>query len=121
MLFRSVLVSDAHGDRTWGHQTAHVGRQYLANLGKTASGVVSVTRRWADARVDYPLDDEPSTPQHHFAQGKADPAFRTKLPIAGALVTAAVAAAVPCRAVVAASFSGADAGGCQRLHTLRVG
>ncbi len=118
---QGVLVIDEHGDRTWGHQTAHVGRQYLANLGKTDSGVVAVTSLWADARVSYPLDDEPYTPKHHFATGKADPAFRTTLPIAGALVTAAVAAAVPFRAVVADSFSGEDAGFCQRLHALRVG
>ena len=61
-----------------------------------------MTRLWADARVYSPLDDEPYTPKHHFAQGKADPACRTKLPIAGVLVTLAVAAAVSFRAVVAA-------------------
>lgn len=116
-----ALVIDEHGDRKWGHKTAHVGRQYLANLGKTDSGVVSVTSLWADARVYYPLDYEPYTPKHHFAKGKADPAFRTKLQIAGELVAAAVAAALPFRAVVADSFYGEDAGFCQRLHALRVG
>jgi len=118
---QGVLVIDEHGDRKWGHKTAHVGRQYLANLGKTDSGVVSVTSLWADARVYYPLDYEPYTPKHHFAQGKADPAFRTKLQIAGELVTAAVAAAVPFRAVVADSFYGEDAGFRRRLHELQVG
>jgi SRSO17 transposase len=38
-----VLVIDETGDRKDGHSTAHVGRQYLANLGKIAKGVVSVT------------------------------------------------------------------------------
>jgi SRSO17 transposase len=118
---QGVLVIDEHGDRKWGHKTAHVGRQYLANLGKTDSGVVSVTSLWADARVYYPLEYEPYTPKHHFAKGKADPAFRTKLQIAGELVTAAVAAGVPFRAVVADSFYGEDAGFCQRLHALQVG
>jgi SRSO17 transposase len=118
---QGVLVIDEHGDRKWGHQTAHVGRQYLANLGKTDSGVVSVTSLWADARVYYPLDYEPYTPKHHFAAGKADPAFRTKLQIAGELVAAAVAAEVPFRAVVADSFYGEDGGFRQRLHALRVG
>ncbi len=118
---QGVLVIDEHGDRKWGHKTAHVGRQYLANLGKTDSGVVSVTSLWADARVYYPLDYEPYTPKHHFAKGKADPAFRTKLQIAGELVTAAVAAAVPFRAVVADSFYGLDAGFLRRLHELLVG
>ncbi len=118
---QGVLVIDEHGDRKWGHKTAHVGRQYLANLGKTDSGVVAVTSLWADARVYYPLDYEPYTPKHHCAKGKADSAFRTKLPIAGELVAAAVAAGVPFRAVVADSFYGEDAGFCQRLHALRVG
>src|SRR3712207_7647089 len=35
-----VLVIDEHGDRKWGKKTAHVGRQWLANIGKTESGVV---------------------------------------------------------------------------------
>ena len=118
---QGVLVIDEHGDRKWGHKTAHVGRQYLANLGKTDSGVVSVTSLWADARVYYPLDYEPYTPKHHFALGKADPAFRTKLQIAGELVAAAVAADLPFRAVVADSFYGEDGGFRRRLHELQVG
>jgi SRSO17 transposase len=118
---RGVLVIDEHGDRKWGRKTAHIGRQYLANLGKTDSGVVSVTSLWADERVYWPVDYEPYTPQHHFARGKADPAFRTKLAIAGELVTSAVAGGLPFRAVVADSFYGEDAGFRQRLHELAVG
>ena len=118
---RGVLVIDEHGDRKWGRKTAHVGRQYLANLGKTDSGVVSVTSLWADETVYWPVDYEPYTPQHHFAKGKADPAFRTKLAIAGELVTAAVADDLPFRAVVADSFYGEDAGFRRTLHELRVG
>jgi len=117
---RGVLVIDEHGDRKWGRKTAHVGRQYLANLGKTDSGVVSVTSLWADARVYWPVDCEPYTPKHHFATGKADPAFRTKLAIAGELVAAAVADGLPFRAVVADSFYGEDAGFRQRLRELQV-
>jgi SRSO17 transposase len=52
---QGVLVIDAHGDRTWGHKTAHVGRQYLATSGKTDNGVVSVRTLWADESVYYPL------------------------------------------------------------------
>src|SRR5512142_2164391 len=74
-----VLVIDETGDRKDGHHTAHVGRQYLANLGKIDHGVVSVTSLWADERMYYPLDVEPYTPAHHFAKGKKDPHFRTKL------------------------------------------
>jgi len=103
-----VLVIDEHGDRKWGTKTAHVGRQYLANLGKTDNGVVSVSSLWADEGLYYPLHYEPYTPAHHFARGKADPQFRTKRQIAGELVGRAVASGVPCRAVVAASFYGED-------------
>jgi SRSO17 transposase len=116
-----VLVIDEHGDRKWGTKTAHVGRQYLANLGKTDNGVVSVTSLWADERVYWPVHVEPYTPAHHFAQGKADPGFRTKLTIARELVERAVAASLPFRAVVADSFYGEDEAFKQGLRKLKVG
>ncbi len=75
---QGALVIDESGDRKDGKQTAHVGRQYLANLGKTDNGVVSVSSLWADGQVYYPLEVEPYTPAHWFAGGKDDPAFRTK-------------------------------------------
>jgi len=105
-----VLVIDEHGDRKWGKHTAHVGRQWLANIGKTESGVVSVSSLWAHERVYYPVDFEPYTPSHHFEGGKQDPAFRTKLKIASQLVELAVKRNIPFRAVVADSFYGADWG-----------
>jgi hypothetical protein len=105
---QGVLVIDEHGDRKWGTKTAHVGRQYLANLGKTDNGVVSVTSLWADEAVYYPLHCTPYTPAKHFARGKADPRFRTKRQLAAALVERALAARIPCRAVVADSFYGED-------------
>ena len=103
-----VLVIDEHGDRKWGNHTAHVGRQYLANIGKVDNGVVSVTSLWADERVYYPLHVKPYTPAHHFARGKSDPHFRTKLKLALELVDAATEARMPFRAVVADSFYGED-------------
>jgi len=107
-----VLVIDEHGDRKWGHKTAHVGTQYLANLGKTENGVVSVTSLFADEQVYYPLHVKPGTlwvsQAHHFAKGKADPEFRTKLALALELVDAAVQATIPFRAVVADCFYGED-------------
>jgi hypothetical protein len=103
-----VLVIDEHGDRKWGTHTAHVGKQYLANLGKVDTGVVSVSSLWADERVHYPLDVEPYTPAHHFAHGKSDPKFRTKLQIALELIDAAGEKGIPFRAVVADSFYGED-------------
>ncbi len=81
-----VLVIDEYGDRKWGTNTAHVGKQYVGNLGKVEQAVVSVSSLWADEQISYPVDVEPSTPAHHFARGKADPAFRTKPQIALALV-----------------------------------
>lgn len=105
---RGVLVIDEHGDRKWGKKTAHVGRQYLANIGKVQGGVVSVSSLWADEGVYYPLEVEPYTPAHHFEQGKADPALRTKLKIARQLVEQSVQAGLPFRAVVADSFYGED-------------
>ncbi len=116
-----VLVIDEHGDRKWGKHTAHVGRQYLANIGKTDSGVVSVTSLWADERVYWPVDLQPYTPAHHFPQGKADPEFRTKLRIAVELVQSAAASGIPFRAVVADSFYGEDEGFKRGLRELGVG
>ncbi len=103
-----VLVIDEHGDRKWGKKTAHVGKQWLGNIGKTENGVVSVSSLWADEGVYYPLEVEPYTPAHHFEGGKTDPRFRTKLKIASELVELAMEKEVPFRAVVADSFYGED-------------
>src|ERR687897_805521 len=117
-----VLVIDEHGDRKWGKHTAHVGRQWLANIGKTDSGVVSVTSLLADEKLYWPLDLEPYTPAHHFDGGKADPKFRTKLKIASELVErAAVEEGIPFRAVVADSFYGEDEDFKSSLEELEVG
>jgi len=115
-----VLVIDEHGDRKWGKKTAHVGLQWLANIGKSESGVVSVTSLFADERIYYPVDVEPYTPAHHFEGAKNDPAFRTKLKIASQLVEKALQRSIPFRAVVADSFYGEDEGFEQRLSELRV-
>jgi DDE superfamily endonuclease len=105
-----VLVVDETGDRKDGDKTAHVGRQYLGNRGKTENGVVSVGSVWADESVYYPLAVEPYTPQHWFAAGKADPAFRTKPQIALELVDEALAVDWPFRAVVADCLYGENSG-----------
>jgi len=118
---QGVLVIDETGDRKDGHKTAHVGRQYLANLGKIDNGVVSVTSLWADERVYYPVDCEPYPPAHHFEKGKDDPHFRTKLKLAVELVRRAVEVQIPFRAVVADSFYGEDHGVKEGLRALAVG
>jgi len=76
----------------------------------------SIGRLAACEVADFPgssgrvlLDDHrPYTPASHFARGKADPRFRTKLQIAAELVAQARATGLPCRAVVADSFYGED-------------
>ena len=115
---QGVLVIDETGDRKDGHSTAHVSRQYLANLGKVDNGVVSVSSLWADEGVYYPVDVEPYTPAVYFAKGKYDPQFRTKLKIALQLVERALEEGIPFRAMVADSFYGEDRtlrGGLRKL------
>jgi len=116
-----VLIIDEHGDRKWGKKTAHVGKQWLGNIGKTENGVVSVSSVWADEGVYYPLEVEPYTPKHHFEGGTSDPRFRTKLKIAQQLVERSLQTGVPFRAVVADSFYGEDEGFRQALSKLGVG
>jgi SRSO17 transposase len=99
---KGVLVIDEHGDRKWGKHTDHGGRQWLANIGKTESGVVSVSSLLADEKIYWPVNFEPYTPAHHFEGGKNDPEFRTKLKIAAQLVEQSVEEGLPFRAVVAA-------------------
>ncbi len=118
---QGVLVIDEHGDRKRGHKTAHVGKQYLANLGKLDTGVVSVTSLWADERVYYPVDFDPYTPADYFPKGKQDPQFRTKLKIGLELVRRAVQVPIPFRAVVADTFYGEDRGFREGLRNLKVG
>src|SRR6266699_2902569 len=101
-----VLVIDDSGDRKDGARTAHVGRQYLGRYGKTGNGVVTVTTLRADERVYYPVHAVPYTPARHFAKGKSDPEFRTRLQIGAALAVTARAAGFTFRAVVADSAYG---------------
>ena len=101
-----VLVIDDSGDRKDGSKTAHVGRQWLGRYGKTDNGVVTVTTLWADERLYYPVHAVPYTPARHFAKGKNDPAFRTKLQIGASLAVQAKAAGFTFRAVAADSAYG---------------
>jgi SRSO17 transposase len=78
-----------------------VGRQWLGRYGKTDSGVVIVTTLRADERVYYPVHAVPYTPARHFAKGKNDPAFRTKLAIGADLAVCAWAAGFAFRVAVA--------------------
>ena len=115
------MVIDEHGDRKWGKHAAHVGRQWIANIGKTDSAVVSVSSLLADEKLYWPVDFEPYTPAHHFEGGKIDPKFRTKLKIAAELVEGAVEAGVPFRAVAADSFYGEEEDFKRSIEDLGVG
>jgi len=101
-----VLVIDDSGDRKDGVKTAHVGHQWLGRYGKTDSGVVTVTTVWADERLYYPVHAVPYSPARHFAKGKNDPAFRTKLAIGADLAVRARDAGFVFRAVCADSAYG---------------
>src|ERR1700757_4610342 len=101
-----VLVIDDSGDRKDGTKTAHVGHQWLGRYGKTENGVVTVTTVWADERLYYPVHAVPYTPAKHFAKGKSDPGFRTKLAIGAELAVRAREAGFVFRAVVADSAYG---------------
>src|SRR5260370_1169782 len=70
------------------------------------NGVVTVTTVWADERVYYPVHAVPYTPARHFAKGKNDPEFRTRLQIGADLAVRAEAAGFTFRAVVADSAYG---------------
>jgi SRSO17 transposase len=56
-----VLVIDDSGDRKDGHATDHVSRQWLGRLGKTDSGIVTVSTLWANERLYVPLHAQPYT------------------------------------------------------------
>src|SRR5258705_5406287 len=101
-----VLVIDDSGDRKDGVKTAQVGHQWLGRYGKTDNGVVTVTTLWADERLYYPVHAMPYTPAKHFAKGKSDPSFRTKLAIGADLAIRARAAGFTFRAVAADSAYG---------------
>jgi SRSO17 transposase len=101
-----VLVIDDSGDRKDGVKTAHVGHQWLGRYGKTGNGVVTVTTLWADERLYYPVGALPYTPAKHFAKGKSDPAFRTKLQIGAELAARARKEGFVFRAVAADSAYG---------------
>ena len=83
-----------------------MGHQWLGRYGKTDSGVVTVTTVWADERLYYPVGAVPYTPARHFAKGKNDPGFRTKLAIGAALAVRARDAGFVFRAVAADSAYG---------------
>ena len=68
--------------------------------------MVTVTTVWADERVYYPVHAVPYTPARHFAKGKNDPAFRTKLAIGADLAIRAREAGFAFRAVAADSAYG---------------
>ena len=80
-----VLVIDDSGDRKDGAKTAHVGHQWLGRYGKTGSGSSPSPRCGPMSGYTHPVHAVPYTPAKHFAKGKNDPGFRTKLAIGAEL------------------------------------
>ena len=76
-------------------------------IGKTDSGVVSVTSLRANEEVYWPVAFEPYTPAHHFEGSKENPEFRTKLKIAKELVEQSLYEGITFAAVVTDNFYGA--------------
>lgn len=101
-----VLVIDDTGDSKDGYATDHVARQYLGSVGKVDNGIVAVTTLWANEQRYYPLHVAPYTPESRLADGKKDPAFRSKPQIALTLVERALAAGIAFKAIVADCFYG---------------
>ncbi len=62
-------------DRKWGKCMSHVGRRWLANIGKTDNGVVSVSSLLADKRAYYPLEVKPYTPATPLRGRQERPGF----------------------------------------------
>jgi SRSO17 transposase len=115
----AVLVVDETGDRKYGTSTAHIGRQYLGSIGKVDSGIISVHLLYATPSAYLPLLLKPYTPAQHFAKGKLDPAFKTKLALALELIES-VCEAWPFRAVVTDAFYGKHDGFVAALLEKRV-
>jgi hypothetical protein len=74
-----------------------------------------VTTVRADERIYDPVHAVPCTPARHFAKGKNDPAFRTKLAIGAALAVTARAAGVKAAGLVAGASRRRPPGRRRRL------
>src|SRR5580704_16774886 len=86
--------------------TARTGRRPRTWAISGWAGTARPTTAWSDERLYYPVDAVPYTPAKHFAKGKGDPAFRTKLQIGAELAARARAAGFVFRAVAADSAYG---------------
>jgi len=114
-----VLVIDDTGVPKRGEATEGVKRQYIGQLGKTANGQVFVTSHYADEHCHWPVDIDPYVPDTWLDGGKDDPAFRTKIERALALIDRAVEHGIQFRAVVTDCWYGrtpAFVGGLEERH-----
>ena len=119
--WEGVLIIDEHGDRKWGKHTAHVGKQWLAYIGKTENGVVGfvVCGRARGCTILWRSNHTRLTTTSRVAGPIR--AFRTKLRIAQRTPGTLGGRAVPFRAVVADSFYGEDEGLKAELERLGAG
>ena len=80
------LIIDDSGHRKSGKFTDGVGRQYIAEIGKTDNGIVVVTTHLYDGGKSLPLDIELYQHADFLAEGKPDPNFAKKPELAIKLV-----------------------------------
>ena len=102
---RMLVIDDSGAARTARSPRAWVISGW-AGTARWDNRVVTFTTLWAAERLYYPRARGGQYPAWHFAKGKGDPAFRTKLAIDADLAIRARAAGFAFRAVAADSASG---------------
>ncbi len=98
-----TLVIDETGDRKKGTTTDYVARQYIGNLGKIESGVVSVNAYGILEQLTFPLLFKVFKPKHRLKPGDV---YQTKLQLAQSIVEELVALGFKIELVLADSLYG---------------
>lgn len=98
-----TLVIDETGDRKKGRTTDYVERQYIGNLGKVDSGIVSVNAYGIVGQLTFPLLFKIFKPKRRL---KADDEYQTKLQLAQSIVEDLVAFGFKIELVLADSLYG---------------
>lgn len=78
-----TLVIDETGDRKKGNTTDYVARQYIGNLGKIESGIVSVNAYGIVGQLTFPLLFKVFKPKHRLKPGEV---YQTKLQLAQSII-----------------------------------
>jgi SRSO17 transposase len=101
---RSItLVIDETGDRKKGNTTDYVARQYIGNIGKIESGIVSVNAYGIVEQFNFPLLFKVSKPKHRLKPGDM---YQTKLQLAQSIIEELIAFGFKIELVLADSLYG---------------